>query len=254
MVAMKRIRYRHQLLTLPQLKKKIGVRKAKHFWNKKKGFAKGIDRRSIRTIKRGKTRILVGCPKGKWKRGKCSVGTRGIEVIRGGRARMLNRKRKSGKRRSKMATLRESALRHYRLHGRITANRRRRREKVPMELFSVMQKMQPSKKELLSEIKYVLRTGKIKPRGLHQRAMRRLKSRGFNPGWEPATSLYDTIRIGDRVTIRTPQGGRQSGRAVMRGPAGWVLNLGGRYGTPGIADERNTVAVHKGGGLIHARL
>jgi hypothetical protein len=29
----------------------------------------------------------------------------------------------------------------------------------------------------------------------------------------------------------------------MRGPHGWVLNLGGAHGTPGIADERNIVKV-----------
>lgn len=48
----------------------------------------------------------------------------------------------------------------------------------------------------------------------------------------------------DRVTITTPFGDR-TGRAVMRGPAGWVLNLGGRYGTPGIATTVNTIAVRK---------
>jgi hypothetical protein len=29
----------------------------------------------------------------------------------------------------------------------------------------------------------------------------------------------------------------------MRGPAGWVINLGGRFGTPGIAGDDNTVSV-----------
>jgi hypothetical protein len=57
-------------------------------------------------------------------------------------------------------------------------------------------------------------------------------------------TIVDMIHPGDRVTIMTPQGQRRTGRAVMRGPAGWVLNMGGRYGTPAIADERNIVAVH----------
>ena len=57
--------------------------------------------------------------------------------------------------------------------------------------------------------------------------------------------LFESIRPGDRVTILTPHGQELSGRAVMRGPAGWVLNLGGRYGTPGIAGPDNTVAVRK---------
>jgi hypothetical protein len=29
----------------------------------------------------------------------------------------------------------------------------------------------------------------------------------------------------------------------MKGPAGWVLNMGGRFGTPGIATENNIVRV-----------
>lgn len=64
-------------------------------------------------------------------------------------------------------------------------------------------------------------------------------------------NLIDTIRHGDRVTILVPNGiGRdgiewrkRTGTAVMRGPAGWVLNMGGRYGTPGIAGVDNTVSV-----------
>lgn len=55
--------------------------------------------------------------------------------------------------------------------------------------------------------------------------------------------LLATVRVNDRVTIRTPQGQERVGRAVMRGPAGWVLNLGGPHGTPGLATERNIVSV-----------
>lgn len=42
-----------------------------------------FDRRSIRTITRGLTRILIGCPKGQWmpRRQRCKVGTRAYEVI-----------------------------------------------------------------------------------------------------------------------------------------------------------------------------
>ena len=66
-------------------------------------------------------------------------------------------------------------------------------------------------------------------------------------------SLVESISHGDRVTILISNGiGRNgveykeaSGRAVMRGPAGWVLNMGGRYGTPGIAGESNTIRVKK---------
>lgn len=61
------------------------------------------------------------------------------------------------------------------------------------------------------------------------------------------TNLLDLIRCGDTVRIATPHGSILKGRAVMRGPAGWVLNLGGRYGTPGIATEANIVSVHTKG-------
>lgn len=63
----------------------------------------------------------------------------------------------------------------------------------------------------------------------------------------------DSIRPGDRVTIFVyagrsrsgPEWKQKTGRAVMRGPAGWVLNMGGKHGTPGIAGPDNTVAVKK---------
>lgn len=55
--------------------------------------------------------------------------------------------------------------------------------------------------------------------------------------------VVDKIRGGDRVTIMTPQGQQVSGTAVMKGPSGWVLNMGGKYGRPGIATEENIVKV-----------
>lgn len=68
--------------------------------------------------------------------------------------------------------------------------------------------------------------------------------------------LVDEIRPGDRVTILVPAGfGRggqewkpKTGRAVMRSSTGgWVLNMGGAHGTPGVADDRNIVKVQKSG-------
>ena len=58
-----------------------------------------------------------------------------------------------------------------------------------------------------------------------------------------AHDLYATITVGSRVTLRTPQGQERTGRAVMLGPAGWVLNIGGRHGTPGVVSATNLVAV-----------
>ncbi len=58
-------------------------------------------------------------------------------------------------------------------------------------------------------------------------------------------TIEDAIRAGDRVTIVDRFGVSRSGRAVMRGPAGWVLNMGGPHGTPGIADNENITKVRK---------
>jgi hypothetical protein len=63
--------------------------------------------------------------------------------------------------------------------------------------------------------------------------------------------LLDAIRAGDKVTIlvyagggsRNPEYKQKTGRAVMRGPAGWVLNMGGPHGTPGIATDENIVKI-----------
>jgi hypothetical protein len=60
-----------------------------------------------------------------------------------------------------------------------------------------------------------------------------------------ATRLVDTIGPGDRVTIVDRFGKEQTGRAVMKGPHGWVLNMGGKHGTPGIASDDNVTKVKK---------
>lgn len=61
-----------------------------------------------------------------------------------------------------------------------------------------------------------------------------------------AAQLIDLIRAGDRVTIVNRFGQEHTGRAVMRGPHGWVLNMGGPHGTPAVATEENIVRVRKG--------
>lgn len=56
--------------------------------------------------------------------------------------------------------------------------------------------------------------------------------------------LIDIVRAGDRVTIVDRFGVQRTGRAVMRCSAGgWVLNMGGKHGTPGIATDANTTFV-----------
>lgn len=65
--------------------------------------------------------------------------------------------------------------------------------------------------------------------------------------------LLASIRPGDRVTILVPNGfGRNgqewkeaTGRAVIISPGYVALNMGGRFGTPGVATEENLVSVRK---------
>jgi hypothetical protein len=59
-------------------------------------------------------------------------------------------------------------------------------------------------------------------------------------------SLVDAISPGSKVTIVDRFGVQRTGRAVMRGPYGWVLNMGGKHGTPAIASADNTVSVRYG--------
>lgn len=54
--------------------------------------------------------------------------------------------------------------------------------------------------------------------------------------------MFD-IKVGDTVELRTPQGQLRRGRAVMRGTYGWVLNMGGKHGTPGVVTNDNFVRI-----------
>ncbi len=60
-----------------------------------------------------------------------------------------------------------------------------------------------------------------------------------------SAAIHDTIGHGDRVTFVDRFGKQQSGKAVMRGPAGWVLNMGGRHGTPAVPSADSIVKVRK---------
>ena len=50
--------------------------------------------------------------------------------------------------------------------------------------------------------------------------------------------MFKDIQVGDSVTMSTPQGQVLNGKAVMKGPYGWVINVGGRHGTPRVVHER----------------
>lgn len=59
------------------------------------------------------------------------------------------------------------------------------------------------------------------------------------------TKLSEQIKHGDKVTIVSSTGQKLTGRAVMFNPKinAWILNTGGRFGTPAIADFENVIKV-----------
>ena len=57
---------------------------------------------------------------------------------------------------------------------------------------------------------------------------------------------YQDIQIGDSITFSTPHNQEMRGKAVMKGPHGWVVNAGGRHGIPKIVSEANFVRGRKG--------
>ena len=57
--------------------------------------------------------------------------------------------------------------------------------------------------------------------------------------------LFDEIQKGDTVYYENQQGQIHKGKAVMRGPAGWVINIGG--GRPQIVNEGYNYLGHSKG-------
>jgi hypothetical protein len=58
--------------------------------------------------------------------------------------------------------------------------------------------------------------------------------------------MFEDIHIGDTVYFSTPHTQEMKGRAVMKGPAGWVVNAGGKHGMPKVVSERNFIRLRKG--------
>lgn len=64
-------------------------------------------------------------------------------------------------------------------------------------------------------------------------------------------NAYGEIKVGYRVKIKVPNGiGRdgpewteKTGRVVMYGVGAWVLDMGGKWGTPGICTPKNFVKI-----------
>ena len=53
--------------------------------------------------------------------------------------------------------------------------------------------------------------------------------------------MYHEIKSGDTVYFSTPHGQKMKGKAVMKGTYGWVLNAGGRHGTPKVVTKKNYI-------------
>jgi hypothetical protein len=66
-------------------------------------------------------------------------------------------------------------------------------------------------------------------------------------GEEEIIESFDKIGNGDHVTFNYPLRGSDKvpqqgkGKAVMKGPHGWVLNTGGKHGTPHVVDAKSYV-------------
>ena len=61
---------------------------------------------------------------------------------------------------------------------------------------------------------------------------------------------YSDIKLGSRITFLIPGGKNldgsidwkeKRGKVAMKGPHGWVVNGGGRHGTPYVVNEENFV-------------
>ena len=72
------------------------------------------------------------------------------------------------------------------------------------------------------------------------------------PGEFHREVLFNQIKPHAIVAIVTPRGEVRQGRVVMKSRhGGWVLNLGGAHGNPGLVDHRNCVYV--GGASLYAK-
>ena len=58
--------------------------------------------------------------------------------------------------------------------------------------------------------------------------------------------MFKEIQVGDTVYFSTPHSKELKGKAVMKGPYGWVINGGGRHGTPRGVHENNFVKMRNG--------
>lgn len=75
------------------------------------------------------------------------------------------------------------------------------------------------------------------------------------PGEFQRTQLHGKIRAGKAVAFLSPQMQVRTGRAVMPSKhGGWVLNMGGTHGTPGLCDASTVVWVQGTKDLVGGNL
>ena len=58
--------------------------------------------------------------------------------------------------------------------------------------------------------------------------------------------MFQDIQMGDTVYFKTPHSHQLKGKAALKGPHGWVVNMGGRYGYPMIVSDKNYIKHRKG--------
>jgi ribosomal protein L40E len=74
-----------------------------------------------------------------------------------------------------------------------------------------------------------------------------MKDKSENKLNESKEEEFASIKHGDKVYYKNPQGQTRSGRAVMYNKKvdAWVLNIGGQHGTPALVDLENFVSKNK---------
>ena len=202
-------------------------------------FARG----SFRTVDiGGDKKMIVGCPKGHWDGRRCKVGMKGKTMLLPNYPNNPGRKMK--KRRSKWNV--RTAPRRVRMMWLKKAQRARKYYARCRSRLGLGRKSKP----------IVLRGPRTpySPPPLTSSdtwegpELARSVEQTFGPSnWlrKPNPSgLSSSVSPGARVTFVDYDGKLRTGRAVMRSSSGgWVLNMGGRYGTPAVVDDSNITKV-----------
>jgi hypothetical protein len=212
-------------------------------------FAKG----SYRTIAiGGDKKMIVGCPKGHWDGRRCGVGMKGKTMLLPNYPNNPGRKMKKRKSKWTVATAprrvrlmwlaKAQRARKYYARCRARMGLGRHARKAPIVLRGPRTPYTPPvltpsdtwEGEVEKPVEQVFGPANW---------LRKNPADGF--GYRGSTGgLSDSVSPGARVTFVDHDGKLRSGRAVMRSSSGgWVLNMGGRYGTPAVVDDSNITKV-----------